>query len=351
MVSTDSTKTFIKKNKKVLFVSSYLSAQSGSLCVSEKIAIKLNDHGICTGIVSRTKNKIIRILDIIVSLFKSDAKVIHIDVYSGQAFLITEIATLIGSWLGKKQVLTLHGGALPEFYPQNAKRIKKAFDRAHLITTPSKMLQLFFEDKGFKIQYIPNSIELEKFPYDRSAVQPFSLLWVRAFDSIYNPGIAVEAFYRVLKDYPEATLTMIGPDKGILNETIQLINELGIKAQVKIIGPVPNEKLYEYYQSHEIFLNTTSYESFGVAVLEAAACGIPIVSSKVGEIPTLWKNGYEILMTEEITPEAFKEKIVKIFEDEGLKKLLSENAFKKAELYSWDRIKDLWISTFNNFMA
>jgi SAM-dependent methyltransferase len=83
------------------------------------------------------------------------------------------------------------------------------------------------------------------------------------------------------KNFPQISLTMIGPDKGILNEILLMIKELGLESNIKIIGPISNQELFKYYQSHSVYLNTTSYESFGVALVEAAACGIPIVSTNV----------------------------------------------------------------------
>jgi glycosyltransferase involved in cell wall biosynthesis len=68
--------------------------------------------------------------------------------------------------------------------------------------------------------------------------------------------------------------------------------------KITFTGPINNTELPAYYSSHSVFLNTTSYESFGMAVLEAAACGIPTVSTPVGEIPLLWKAGEEIMLTD-----------------------------------------------------
>jgi len=332
----------------LLFIGSFMSIHSGSLCASEKLAGALRQNNIVSTLVSRKKNKIIRLIEIIIALFQSKAQCVHVDVYSGQAFIIAEVSSLICSLLKKKHILTLHGGALPEFFQNNQKRIKKVFNRANLILTPSQYLKHFFEDKGFKIQYIPNSIDLCDFPFDRSRIKPYSMLWVRAFDPIYNPRLAIETLFEVQKKYPEATLTMVGPDKGLLDAAKQLIKEKKLKNSVYTVGPVPNQELFSYYQSHEVFLNTTSYESFGVAVLEAASCGIPIVSTQVGEIPYMWKQGEEMLMVDDFEPEHFAEHVIKIFEDKELASLLSLNACKKAKTFDWEIIKPFWLNLFNN---
>jgi len=332
----------------ILFVSSYLSKYKGSLCVSEKLAVNLNDLGYNAQLVSRFRNRLIRIIDIIFKIFISNAKCIHIDVYSGQAFIITEVASLLGKMLGKKIIFTLHGGALQDFYPNHRKRIHRAFNRADLITTPSKMLLLFFNDKGFDIRYICNSVELEHFPFNRSSVRPFTLLWVRAFDPIYNPQLAIQTLIKLREKYPETTLTMVGPDKGSLQEALGLIREQKLEPYIQITGPVSNRELYKYYQSHEVFLNTTSYESFGVAVLEAAACGIPVVSTAVGELPLLWEHGKEILLVEKADGSNMADAVQQILCSPELAETLAHNARKKAETFDWEKIKPVWINLLNH---
>jgi len=268
----------------------------------------------------------------------------HIDAFSGQAFRIAETASLISKLRGKKVLLTLHGGKLPEFFQEAPERVKRTFMRADYIQTPSLYLKDFFAKQDITVNYLPNSIDLSRFPYSRENVKSHSLLWVRAFAEIYNPDLPVRILHEIKKTYPDAILTMIGPDKGLLSETKTLIDKLGLNSSVTITGPVPNERLFNYYQSHEVFLNTTSYESFGVAVLEAAACGIPIVSSKVGEIPYLWKHEEDILMVEKIEPDEFCRAIQQLFTSKDLAENITISARKKAEEFDWVKIKAKWVA-------
>jgi glycosyltransferase involved in cell wall biosynthesis len=330
----------------MLFISSYLSRQSGSMCVSEKIAEHLNKDGFNIELVSRKKNKLLRISNIILRLLITKSKVLHLDVYSGQAFMITEIASLIGSFLNKKMIFTLHGGILPDFYTIHPERVNKVFRRASRITTPSKMLKAFFEPKGFKIDLIPNAIDFQYFQYKRESIAKHSILWVRAFDPIYNPKLAIEIFNKVLLSFPDARLTMVGPDKGELADSQRLINELGIENKVEITGPIPNTELQKYYHTHEVYINTTSYESFGVSVMEAAACGIPIITTPVGELPLIW-NDSEVIFTEGVNASGFVSSIIRLFNHSELALSLSKNAHLKSLSYDWKKIRPEWINIFN----
>lgn len=240
--------------------------------------------------------------------------------------------------------MTLRGGALPEYYETNTIRCTTTLLRAHKILSPSKFLQKYFEDKGFVIRYLPNSINLKQFSFNRDNVKGHSLLWIRAFTDIYNPDVPVRILYELRKQFPEASLTMVGPDKGTLTETKALIRQLDLEDKIKITGPIPNEELEFYYQSHNVYLNTTSFESFGVAVLEAASCGIPIVSNTVGEIPLIWKGGESILLVEENDISEYCKQIINLFTDEDFSKSVARAAKVTSEKFGSTQIEQEWVN-------
>lgn len=335
----------LRKNSvtRILMIGSFLSRRSGTQSISEKLALNLIEPALILKLVSFRHNKFLRFLEIIISCLLGQYEKMHIDTFSGQAFRIAEVASLIGWWRRKKVILTFHGGKLPEFFKASPKRVKRVLARADYVQTPSLYLRDFFWEYGIKINYLPNSIDLSRFPYSRKNVKSHTLLWVRAFTEIYNPDLAIRTLDEVLKFFPDTVLTMIGPDKGLLKETKGLISQLGLCSSVNITGPVPNDELFRYYQSHEVFLNTTSYESFGVAVLEAASCGIPVVSAKVGEIPLLYKHGVNLLMVDDFEPKSFAHEVLEIFNSVSYANQLSTNARKLAETFNWIDLKKRWI--------
>lgn len=323
-------------------IGSFLSRQFGSFSVSENIAILIDNSGLQVSLCSMKRNQVLRLLEIIIKSLFSDYDKMHIDTYSGKAFIIAETASIIGGLRNKKIILTLHGGKLPELFEKAPKRVQRVFRRASFIQTPSRYLQDFFYRQNLHVIYLPNPINLTQFTYNRSEVIPYSILWVRAFTEIYNPAIAIKALKLVREKYLDATLIMAGPDKGNLSEIKTLIKDLKLESYVILAGPVENKELFKYYQTHHVYINTPSYESFGVSVLEAAACGIPIVSTNVGEIPFLWSDNENILLVDDFSAKGFSDKIERIFLNEGLSQKLSKNARKKAETFDWENIKPKW---------
>jgi glycosyltransferase involved in cell wall biosynthesis len=332
---------------KVLFIGSFLSRSFGSKDVAEKISNLLTIDGYDFILCSRRKNKVSRLLSILFTILLFKGRIIHFDVFSGQAFRITQFGGFLARIRKKRILYTLHGGALIEFAEKHPRLIKQVFGKADYIQTPSLFLKEYFEHEGYKVSYLPNPIDLAKFPFHRDLVKPYKLLWVRAFAYNYNPWLAIETIKLVREVYHDSTLTMIGPDKGELNKTLNLIEAYGLEDEVNILGPVSNEMLHKYYNTHDVYINTTSYESFGVSVLEAAACGIPIVSTNVGELPYIWNQNENALLIDSMDAQSMAECVINILSSPDLAKGLSESARIRAEEFSWDQIKPKWLQLLN----
>jgi len=325
---------------KILFIGTFFSKRTGTKSIAEKIKDSFSGK-YKIKLVSSIKNKPIRLLHILATSLFFKGKTINIDVFSDSAFIIADYASRILVFRNKKIILTLRGGKLPDFYKQKSKRFKKVLKRATIIQTPSKYLLTFFKEEGIEMNYLPNPIHLKKFSYKPNP-KPLHLLWVRAFTTIYNPDIPVKLVAALKKEFPTIKLVMIGPDKGLQPKIEALIKEQNLENNIEIIGPVPNEKLPYYYHKHTVFLNTTSYESFGTAVMEAAACGIPIVSTSVGEIPYLWNHSKNILLTKSITAEAFVAPVTQLLKSTSLCKDLSKNAREVAIIFDWHKVLQQW---------
>lgn len=328
----------------VLFIGSFLSHLDGSLSYGESLSEQLNGVGFKCILSSSSESKFKRLFDIISSLLVYKGKIVHIDVFSGNAFNIAEVASWIAHLRKKRIVLTLRGGKLIEFYESNPAKVNKVLKRANILQTPSMFLQSYFYMKGYNIKRLPNAVDLSKFTYNRSNVKKHSILWVRAFTEIYNPGLAIATIYEICKKYPDTTLTMVGPDKGLLHEVQQNAHDLGVDKSITFTGPLPNDDLVTLYQNHEVYLNTTSYESFGNAMFEAASCGTPIVSSAVGEIPLLWKDGEDVLLVDKLDASDFAKTIIKLFDKKDLAGSISKNARIKAEDFGWNKIRPQWVN-------
>ena len=91
-------------------------------------------------------------------------------------------------------------------------------------------------------------------------------------------------------------------------------------------------------------MNTTRFESFGVSVLEAAAAGMCIVSTNVGELSYLWEHGKEALLVPPSDPQAMASAVRRLLTEPGLCQLLSKAAHDKAQTFDWAAVMPRWES-------
>lgn len=334
--------------KKVLFIGNFLSKQRGTIGPMEGVMHRMKNDIIISR-ASVYDQKVLKLADMFVKSLFVNYDIIHIDTYSSSALNFAYLCAGIGKFRNKKVILNLHGGGLYHLHQNNEskrKLIEKLFSKANKIITPSLYLKENFEKQGFNIGYLPNTVDIQKFPFSDTVVDNHKLLWVRAFNATYQPWLAVKTLYEVRKKYPDTTLTMIGPDKGLLVQTEQLISELGLTDSVHITGKVPNDQLAEYYHTHQVFLNTTDTESFGVAVMEAASCGIPVVTTSVGELPYLWRNQENAMLVDSFNEKDFAREVINLFEDVELYKNLKRKAKYKANFFEWSNISSHWKKLF-----
>jgi len=119
---------------------------------------------------------------------------------------------------------------------------------------------------------------------------------------------------------------------------------LGLGKCLEVCGPVDKASVPAELDRADVFINTTRYESFGVAVLEAAAAGLPIVTMSVGEIPFLWEDGVDALLVAEREPAALAAAVRRVLVEPGLADRLSRNARARAEQFDWSRVVPRWES-------
>ena len=241
------------QRNKLLFVGNFLQKHRGTVGNAQKMTHWLHEEdGITIPAVSKFENRIYRIIDIVKTILLIRPKRIFVDTYSGRAFIITLIV-FFTSWFTNSSVnCILRGGKLVEFFHKYPRLVKFILKKCTCYS-PSLFLIEMFKNKGFNITYLPNPVRLENFKYQREEVKPFSLLWVRGFTSIYNPEVPIKVLACLKAEFPDATLTMIGPDSGLLNKCKNLAKELGVSNDVFFIGSVPNNDLYIYYQKHFFF--------------------------------------------------------------------------------------------------
>lgn len=92
----------------------------------------------------------------------------------------------------------------------------------------------------------------------------------------------VRAFHRVLREFPDASLVICGPDYGYKNHLLRLVHHLAIEDRILFLGSVEHESLPAIYAASDIVALPSRQEIFGHALAEAASCGKAIIATKWG---------------------------------------------------------------------
>lgn len=329
----------------VLLIGNFLSASVGNRGVCEDLAERLRGAGWRVLTVSSRCGRLARVADMLATIWRCrrEYDAAHLDVYSGPAFAWAEAAAWVLRRVGKPYALTLHGGALPEFAQRWPGRTRRLLESAAAVTAPSGYLREHLRPYRPDLRLIPNALDLALYPFRQRTQAAPRLVWVRAFHEIYDPTLAIRVLALVRERW-DATLEMVGPDKrdGSLERVRAAAAELGVAGAVQFPGAVPKTAIPERINRGDIFLNTTTIDNTPVSVLEAMACGACIVSTRVGGIPHLLRDGEEALLVEPRDARALAAAVERILGDAALSARLSRAARAKAEACDWSAILPQW---------
>ncbi|MEQ3661454.1 MAG: glycosyltransferase family 4 protein [Flavobacterium sp.] len=331
-------------SKSVLYIGNKLSKHGYNKTTIETLGGSFEEEGFVVYYSSSNKNQQLRLLDMILSTIKYARIVdyIIIDTYSTSSFWYAFFCSQIARIFNVKYISILHGGDLPKRLNKNPKLSRMLFKNAFQNVAPSKYLLSEFNKKGFQnVIYIPNSIEIKDYSFKERKVFEPKLLWVRAFSTIYNPKMAVDVLKKLQFYYPNATLTMVGPDKdGSMEATKQHAKELDVN--VCFTNRLSKEDWVKLSEDFDFFINTTHFDNTPVSVMEAMALGLPVISTNVGGIPFLVKHNENAILVEANDSHAMTNAILSLINDNAKGFYLVKNARIFVEQMDWDIVKNEW---------
>jgi len=238
-----------------------------------------------------------------------------------------------------KIITTLHGtditlaGLEPSFLPL----VKFSIEKSDGVTAVSRFLKektLTNYDIEKDIVVIPNFVDIDLFKpkHDCSFRKNIAgrgekiLVHTSNFRPVKRVPDTIRIFERVQKEIPSKLLLVgDGPDRS---ECERLVRQLDLIDKVKFLGK--QEALTEILNAADVFLIPSQSESFGLAALEAMACGIPVVSSSVGGLPELVGHNESGYIAEIGDIDRMTKYVIELLTNEKKYNIFSQNARERA---------------------
>jgi N-acetyl-alpha-D-glucosaminyl L-malate synthase BshA len=238
-----------------------------------------------------------------------------------------------------KIVTTLHGTdiTLVGLEPSFLSLVKFSIDQSDGVTAVSRFLKektITHYNSDKDIEVIPNFVDTELFKPNtenefRKRIAPGGekiLVHTSNFRVVKRVPDTIKIFEKVKKIIPSKLILVgDGPDRS---ECERLCRELDLCDSVKFLGK--QEGLVEILTSSDLFLIPSQSESFGLAALEAMACGLPVVSSSVGGLPELVKHNETGFIAEIGDVDRMAKYVMDLLKNKKKYDLFSRNARKRA---------------------
>jgi len=258
--------------------------------------------------------------------FHPDITHVHYpDVGGRSRFYFNGVHPLITSTWGSEVVESLE-------FPLSAKHkqgVRRMLRRSSVVTATSRFLAHWtarYCPPGTPIHIIPFGVDCDVFTPDPSrrpkADGPVRLGFFKNLERKYGPEVLIEAFARVVGKHANAKLVMCG--KGDMASGLKArAQELGMSDNVEFPGRLPHEQVVTAMHACDIVvMPSTCQESFGVAALEASACQIPVVASRVGGVCEAVVDGQTGLLVPSANVEALADACLKLIGDPDLRQRL-----------------------------
>jgi glycosyltransferase involved in cell wall biosynthesis len=223
--------------------------------------------------------------------------------------------------------------------------------RATAVVAPSDYLRRELAVVRADIEVIPNVIEVDPATVSSERASRSSLLWMRTFEPTYDPEMAIDVVAHLRARGHDARLTMAGQDQGALERTRAHADTAKVADYVSFPGFLDRAEKTKAFAEHAIFINTTRVDNAPVTLFEAAAAGLPIVTTDAGGISTLFEHEVNALVVPVGDVDAMADAVGRLVDDPDLVAHLVQNARELALSATWERVKPRWLSVLTAAMA
>jgi glycosyltransferase involved in cell wall biosynthesis len=231
--------------------------------------------------------------------------------------------------------------------------LKRNLAKANIILSTSKvMAEETRKYTSTPITVTPFGIDTEVFKSSISNNEKLIIGTVKTLETNYGIDDLIKAFKIISDNNPKTKLELRIIGEGNQKESLKLLTkELNISEKVNFVGKVEHDKIPEVLNEFDIYVALSHFESFGVAILEASACEIPVVVSDAAGLKEVVINEKTGLIVEQKNATAAAEAIQKLIDNELLRKTYGQNGRKRViEHYDWKKNVETMITVYKEII-
>lgn len=292
---------------------------------------------------------------------------LRIDVYHSMNYMIPFMAFPKGRAGRTRCVVTIHD-LIPLLHPEYTPKAKKTrfyplfkavmretAERTDVLIVPSESsrrdMAATFPHVTTLLEHtrvIPEGVGRRFRLSSESTEREERILYVGRFDAYKNVPTLIDAYAQILKERPSTHLTLIGHEDPRYPEARQRARELGLEDRIEWRGYVSDEELIQAYQKASVFVLPSRYEGFGLPVLEAMACGCPVVCGRHSSLPEV--AGEAAVYADIDSADAVAQAVLNLLNDPRLAEEKSTGCLKSARSFSWRRTAEQTVEAYNRAM-
>lgn len=232
--------------------------------------------------------------------------------------------------------------------------LKRVIHSANIVCSTSKaMADKVSQQFGKpKIEIIPFGVNPQVFIPVKGNSDKFIVGTIKSIEKHNGIDCLLEAAQIIIDSYKIENIQFLIVGDGTQLEKMKLkSSELNIDKYVKFTGFISPENVVEYYQKMSIFISVSTRESFGVSILEAAACEVPAITSDVGGLPEVNKHNVTGLVISPDAPRELAESIKMLYEDGYLRDAMGKNARQRLiKKFNWKNNINKMISVYSEMV-
>jgi glycosyltransferase involved in cell wall biosynthesis len=271
---------------------------------------------------------------------------------------------------GRPLIVTVHDiifRSHPDTYPDKGVEFHEAMlariNEADVVVVPSKATAdalATLDDPPSDVRIIPNGTDMEPPPesertamLERLRIERPYVLWMGTLEPKKNPEGVMRGFVHAIEsgvpDADKLNLYLVGPAGWWSGDVRTLIESKGLADRIRRIDPQPVPVRAALYAEASAFVFPSFAEGFGLPVLEAMACGTPVITSNVSSLPEVAGSAAELCDPNDHV--SIGNAIGKVLRDADLAEDLRRLGLRRARDFSWDRTARETVALYREVLA